>query len=66
MIIDADYADNPDNEGEIFFQVINLSPVKIRLNKGDIIGQGIIKKYEITDDDAAEGERKGGFGSTTI
>ena len=65
-IIDADYADNPDNEGEIFFQVINLSPVKIRLNKGDIIGQGIIKKYEITDDDAAEGERKGGFGSTTI
>ena len=65
-VIDADYADNPDNEGEIFFQVINLSPVKIRLNKGDIIGQGIIKKYEITDDDAAEGERKGGFGSTTI
>lgn len=63
-IIDADYADNPDNEGEIFFQIINLGPTNIYLKKGDIIGQGIIKKYEITDDDKAEGERKGGFGST--
>lgn len=65
-IIDADYCDNPDNEGEIFFQVINLSPFPIQLRKGDIIGQGIIKKYEVTDDDKAIGERQGGFGSTTI
>ena len=65
-IIDADYADNPDNEGEIFFQVINLSPFPIQLHKGDIIGQGIIKKYEVTDDDKAEGFRTGGFGSTSI
>lgn len=64
-IIDADYADNPDNEGEIFFQIINLSPFTITLKKGDIIGQGIIKKYETTDDDCASGERKGGFGSTS-
>lgn len=64
-IIDADYADNPDNEGEIFLQLINLGPVPIYLHKGDIIGQGIIKKFEITDDDAAEGERTGGLGSTT-
>lgn len=64
-IIDADYYDNPDNEGEIFFQVINFSPFPIQLHKGDIIGQGIIKKYEITDDDIAGGVRKGGFGSTS-
>ena len=64
-IIDADYADNPDNEGEIFFQVINLSPFPIQLKKGDIIGQGIIKRYEVTDDDKAEGLRQGGFGSTS-
>ena len=64
-IIDADYADNPDNEGEIFFQVINLSPYPIQLKKGDIIGQGIIKRYEVTDDDKAEGLRTGGFGSTS-
>ena len=65
-IIDADYADNPDNEGEIFFQVINLSPFPIQLKKGDIIGQGTIKRYEVTDDDKAEGERQGGFGSTSV
>lgn len=65
-IIDADYADNSDNEGEIFFQVINLSPVPIMLHKGDIIGQGIIKKFKVTDDDATKDvARTGGFGSTT-
>ena len=64
-IIDADYYNNPDNEGEIFFQVINFSPFPIQLKRGDIIGQGIIKKYHMTDDDMAEGLRTGGFGSTT-
>lgn len=64
-IIDADYADNEDNEGEIFFQLINLSPYPIRLHKGDIIGQGIIKKYETVADDAAAGQRIGGLGSTS-
>lgn len=64
-IIDADYYNNPDNEGEIFFQLINLSPVPIRLHKGDVIGQGIIKRYVTTEDDAATGKRVGGFGSTT-
>lgn len=64
-IIDADYCDNPDNEGEIFFQLINLSPFAIKLQKGEKIGQGIIKPFLITEDDAAEGIRKGGLGSTT-
>lgn len=64
-IIDADYYNNPDNEGEIFLQLINLSPFNIQLHKGDVIGQGIIKKYEVTDDDDATGERLGGFGSTS-
>lgn len=63
-VIDADYADNPDNEGEIFFQLINLSPFPIQLKKGDRIGQGIIKHYLTTDDDNATGDRLGGFGST--
>lgn len=63
-IIDADYCDNPDNEGEIFFQLINLSPFAIQLKRGDKIGQGIIKTYGVTDDDRASGDRVGGFGST--
>lgn len=65
-IIDADYVDNPSNEGHIFFQLLNLSPYPIMLKKGDVIGQGIIKKYEITDDDSANNNRTGGFGSTTL
>lgn len=63
-IIDADYYNNPDNEGEIFFQMINLSPYTIHLKKGDAIGQGIIKQYMTTEDDNATGARLGGFGST--
>ena len=63
-IIDADYYNNPDNEGHIYFQFINLSPFGIQLHKGDAIGQGILKKYYVTDDDAADGFRAGGFGST--
>lgn len=63
--IDADYCspENP-NEGEIFFQMINLSPFDIILHKGDRIGQGIIYNYFTTDDDKADGIRQGGFGST--
>lgn len=64
-VIDADYVNNPDNEGHIYFQMINLSPFSIILKKGDIIGQGIIKPYLITDNDIATGKRLGGFGSTS-
>ena len=63
-IIDADYYNNPDNEGEIFFQIINLAPFAIQLKRGDAVGQGIIRSYLTTEDDAATGERTGGFGST--
>lgn len=63
-IIDADYYNNPDNEGEIFLQIYNLSPFNIQIKKGEAIGQGIILQYGITEDDITTGERVGGFGST--
>ena len=63
-IIDGDYYNNPDNEGHIFFQMINFSPVPIILKKGDCIGQGIIKPYLKTEDDNTVDSREGGFGST--
>ena len=63
-IIDADYYNNPDNEGEIFLQIYNLSPFNIQIKKGDAIGQGIILPYGITEDDVVMGDRVGGFGST--
>ena len=65
-IIDADYYNNPDNEGEIFFQLFNLSPFNIQIKKGEAIGQGVILPYNITVDDVVNGERLGGFGSTSI
>lgn len=65
-VIDADYYNNPDNEGEIFFQVYNLSPFNIQIKKGEAIGQGIILPYDITADDVETGERVGGFGSTNV
>ena len=63
-IIDADYYNNPDNEGEIFLQIYNLSPFNIQIHEGEAIGQGIILPYGVTEDDVSSGERVGGFGST--
>ena len=63
-IIDSDYYNNVSNEGHIYFQVINLSPFPIKLKKGDIIGQGIIKPYLIAENDTSKTIRLGGFGST--
>ena len=63
-VIDADYYNNSDNEGEIFFQIYNLSPFNIQIKKGEAIGQAIILPYGVTEDDVVMGERTGGFGST--
>lgn len=64
-IIDSDYYNNPDNEGNIYFQIINLLPVPIVIQKGECFGQGILMPYCITNGDQAEGQRLGGLGSTT-
>ena len=63
-IIDKDYYGNPDNDGHIMFAFWNFKDEDIKIEKGERIGQGIFQKYLVTDDDNAEGERKGGFGST--
>lgn len=63
-IIDADYYNNPDNEGHIMFQVYNITDERVTVAYNEKIGQGVFLKYATTDDDAAEGERLGGFGST--
>ena len=63
-IIDADYVNNPDNEGEMMFAFYNVSDKPVVVEKGEKLGQGIFIKYGITDDDNATGKRTGGFGST--
>ena len=65
-IIDADYYNNPDNEGHIMFQVYNITDKEVIVDKGEKIGQGVFIKYVITNDDYANGVRAGGFGSTDI
>ena len=63
-IIDKDYYNNPDNDGHIMFTYYNFKSEPVSIKKGEVIGQGIFMKYLISDDDVAEGERTGGFGST--
>ena len=63
-IVDSDYVDNPDNEGEMMFAFYNLSNESVVIEAGEKLGQGIFQKYYKTDDDNASGERSGGFGST--
>ena len=63
-VVDSDYYDNPDNEGHIFVQCINLKDEDVVIKKGEAIAQAIFQKYLTVDDDNAEGERTGGFGST--
>ena len=64
-IIDKDYYGNEDNDGHIMFAVWNFKAEDVKIEKGERIGQGIFQKYLVTDDDSAEGERTGGFGSTS-
>ena len=64
-VIDKDYYGNPDNDGHIMFAFYNIKEEDITIKKGEAIGQGVFQKYFVSDNDAAEGERVGGFGSTS-
>ena len=63
-VIDKDYYGNQDNDGHIMFAFYNVKDEDITIKKGEAIGQAVFQKYLVTDDDSAEGERIGGFGST--
>jgi len=65
-IIDSDYY-NSDNEGHIFIKLTNDSNEgkTVEVSTGSGFAQGIFLQYGITVDDDADGERNGGFGSTT-
>ncbi len=65
-IIDSDYY-NSDNEGHIFAKITNCTNENkiVSIKAGTGFMQGIFTEYGITIDDDADGERNGGFGSTT-
>ena len=64
-VVDKDYYGNPDNDGHIMFAFYNIKDEDITIKKGEAIGQAVFQKYFVADGDIAEGERVGGFGSTS-
>ncbi len=64
-LIDADYYNNPSNEGHIMIKLINHSDKEYVVNVGDKIAQGVFMKYLMVDDEEeVTNSRNGGFGST--
>ena len=69
-IIDADYYNNPDNEGHIYFQLINLLPVPVVIKKGErnMMKDDIFYLTKLCgltgEEDEVLNTREGGFGST--
>lgn len=63
-LVDADYYNNPDNEGEIAFAFKNTKSEPVTLQPSEKLGQGMFVSYFTTIDDNVEKERQGGFGST--
>ena len=65
-VIDADYYDNPDNEGHILLALVNGGSGAVNITKGMRLAQGIFYKYLLADSDelAAKESRSGGIGST--
>lgn len=64
-IIDADYYNNPENEGNIGIMLWNRDNKPFLLKKGERFAQGIFKKYYKADNDSTINQiRSGGYGST--
>lgn len=65
-IIDADYYNNPLNEGHFFIPLLNYSDKPFQVAKGERLAQGIFMTYQQTDGDEIDYSvlRVGGFGST--
>ena len=65
-VVDADYYGNPDNDGEIAFEFYNMLDEIVEIKKGEKLGQGIILKFDKTEDDFVTNVRKSGWGSTGV
>lgn len=64
-VIDADYYNNPRNEGEIFVMLYNFTDYAVTISKGERIAQAIISPFlTVTNEEVPIESRQGGFGST--
>ena len=65
-VIDSDYVDNVDNEGNICVKFANLSNEDFTIKAGERCCQGIILNYgKVVDDEFLQDKRIGGHGSTS-
>lgn len=62
-VIDSDYY-NADNEGHIHMCMVNDGDKVVTVERGQAFCQGVFTKYYTVMNDAANGTRFGGFGST--
>lgn len=63
-VIDSDFYNNEDNEGNIGFKLYNTSDVPVLITKGERVMQGMFVKYLVADNCNSDDIRKGGIGST--
>lgn len=64
-IIDADYYENPQNDGAIFVQLYNFTDQPVSLEKNTRIAQAMFQPFLKSDhDEPSLRKRSGGFGST--
>lgn len=63
-IIDADYYNNPDNEGDFFIILKNNGKERFVIVQGDRIAQGVFQKYYRAKGDKNKKSRISGFGSS--
>lgn len=63
-VIDKDFYNNPENDGNICFVLQNNTDKKQVIEKGERVMQGIFMPFLIADDDEAAAERLGGIGSS--
>jgi dUTP pyrophosphatase len=66
-IIDCDYYNNPNNEGEIFIKLHNQGEKELVIPVGEAMAQVMFQKYLLADndDETIGGDRNGGIGSTS-
>ena len=65
-VIDDDYYNNIDNEGNIIVVLENTGEDDFVIKKGSRFVQGVFMNYLVTDSDNVNENRKGGIGSTLL